>query len=55
MRTVTEIRGAIRKLPPKQAWQLAAELREHLDTLWDKQFEGDVKSRRIDNLDWPAR
>jgi hypothetical protein len=34
MSTVTEIREAIHKLPPKEAWQLAAELREHLDALW---------------------
>ena len=33
MSTVSEIREAIRKLPPKEAWQLAAELREHLDAL----------------------
>jgi hypothetical protein len=55
MSTVTEIRDAIRKLPPKQAWRLATELREHLDTLWDKQFEDDVKSGRLDNLIERAR
>jgi hypothetical protein len=38
------------KLPPKEAWQLAAELREHLDALWDKQFEEDVKAGRLDDL-----
>ena len=50
MSTVIEIREAIRKLPPKEAWQLAAELREHLDALWDKQFEEDVKTGRLDDL-----
>jgi len=50
MSTVSEIREAIRKLPPKEAWQLAAELREHLDALWDKQFEEDVKAGRFDDL-----
>jgi hypothetical protein len=50
MSTVTEIREAIRKLPPNEAWQLAAELREHLDALWDKQFEQDVKAGRFDDL-----
>jgi hypothetical protein len=50
MSTVTEIREAICKLPPKEAWQLAAELREHLDALWDKQFEEDVKAGRLDDL-----
>ena len=50
MSSVTEIRDAIRKLPPKEAWQLAAELRELLDAHWDKQFEEDVKAGRLDNL-----
>ena len=50
MSTVTEIREAIGRLPPKEAWQLAAELREHLDALWDKQFEEDVKAGRLDDL-----
>lgn len=50
MSPVAEIREAIRKLPPKETWQLAAELREHLDALWDKQFEEDVKAGRLDDL-----
>jgi Arc/MetJ-type ribon-helix-helix transcriptional regulator len=50
MSTVSEIRDAIRKLPPKEAWQLAAELREHLDSIWDKQFEDDVTSGRLDDV-----
>ena len=50
MSTVAEIREAIRKLPSKEVWQLAAELREHLDALWDKQFEEDVKAGRLDDL-----
>jgi hypothetical protein len=33
VRTVIEIRDAIRKLPARDAWQLAQELREHLDEL----------------------
>jgi len=48
--TVTEIREAIRKLPAKDAWRLAVELREHLDDLWDKQFEDDVIAGRLDNV-----
>jgi hypothetical protein len=55
MSTVTEIREAIRKLPPKDAWQLAEELREHLDALWDEQFEEDVKAGRLDNFIARAR
>jgi hypothetical protein len=55
MITVTEIREAIRKLPAKDAWQLARELREHLDDLWDKQFEDDVNAGRLDNLIAQAR
>jgi hypothetical protein len=53
--TVTEIREAIRQLPPQEAWKLAAELRDYLDTLWDKQFEEDVKAGRLDALIARAR
>jgi hypothetical protein len=55
MSTVTEIREAIRKLPAKEARQLAHELREHLDALWDEQFEEDVKAGRLDSLIARAR
>jgi len=55
MSTVTEIGEAIRKLPPLEAWKLAADLREYLDGLWDKQFEEDVKAGRPDNLIARAR
>jgi Arc/MetJ-type ribon-helix-helix transcriptional regulator len=50
-----EIREAIRKLPADEAWQLANELREYLDDLWDKQFEEDVKAGRLDNVIAHAR
>jgi len=55
MSTVTEIREAIRQLPPQEAWKLAAELRDYLDALWDKQFEEDVKAGRLDGLIARAR
>jgi UTP:GlnB (protein PII) uridylyltransferase len=55
MSTVTEIRDAIRKLPAQDAWKLAADLRDYLDGLWDKQFEEDVKSRRLDDVIARAR
>jgi hypothetical protein len=55
MSTVTEIRDAIRKLPPHDAWKLAEELREHLDALWDQQFEEDVKAGRLDDMIAQAR
>ena len=55
MSTVTEIREAIRRLPAKEAWQLAQELRDHLDALWDKQFEQDVEAGRLDQLIARAR
>ena len=55
MSTVAEIREAIRKLPAQEAWKLAAELRDYLDALWDKQFENDVKDGRLDNLIARAR
>jgi hypothetical protein len=55
MSTVTEIREAIRQLPPQEAWKLAGELRDYLDTLWDKQFEEDVNAGRLDALIARAR
>jgi len=55
MSTVSEIREAIRKLPGREAWQLADELRDYLDALWDKQFEEDVKAGRLDTLIARAR
>jgi hypothetical protein len=53
--TVTEIREAIQKLPAKEAWQLAEELRDHLDALWDEQFEQDVEAGRLDGIIARAR
>ena len=50
MSTAQEIREAIHKLPPAEAWQLAEELREYLDALWDKQFVSDVTTGRLDGL-----
>jgi hypothetical protein len=55
MSTVAEIREAIQKLPAKEAWQLAEELRDHLDALWDEQFEKDVEGGRLDQLIARAR
>jgi hypothetical protein len=55
MSTVTEIREAIRKLPPQEARKLASDLRDYLDGLWDKQFEEDMKAGRLDNLIARAR
>jgi Arc/MetJ-type ribon-helix-helix transcriptional regulator len=55
MSSVTEIRDAIRKLPAREAWQLAEELRDHLDALWDGQFEKDVEGGRLDQLIARAR
>ncbi len=55
MSTVTEIREAIRSLPPKEAWELARDLRSYLDALWDKQFEDDVEAGRLDDLIARAR
>ena len=52
---ITEIREAIQKLPAKEAWQLAEELRDHLDALWDEQFEKDVEAGRLDQLIARAR
>jgi hypothetical protein len=53
--TVTEIREAIRRLPAKEAWQLAEELRDHLDVLWDAEFEQDVQRGRLNTVIARAR
>jgi len=37
-------------MPAHEAWKLAEELREHLDALWDIQFEQDVKAGRLDDV-----
>ena len=55
MSTATEIAAAIRKLPPEEAWQLAEELRDHLDDLWDVELERDVAAGRLDGLIAKAR
>lgn len=55
MSRVTEIREAIRRLPPHEAWKLAQELRDYLDPLWDEQFEKDVQAGRLDSLIMRAR
>jgi hypothetical protein len=55
MSTVSEIREAIRRLPAKEAWQLAGEFRDYLDALWDQQFEADVQAGRLDKLIARAR
>jgi hypothetical protein len=55
MSTVSEIREAIRRLPAKEAWQLAEEFRDYLDALWDQQFEADVQTGRLDKLIARAR
>ena len=55
MSTVTEIREAIHKLPPEEAWLLAEELREYLDGLWDQQFESDVAAGRLNEVIARAR
>ena len=55
MSTVAEIREAIRQLPAEEAWQLAQELRDHLDALWDQQFEEDVQAGRLDAVIARAR
>jgi Arc/MetJ-type ribon-helix-helix transcriptional regulator len=52
---ITEIREAIQKLPATEAWQLAEELRDHLEALWDEQFENDVDAGRFDDLIARAR
>jgi len=45
---ITEIREAIQKLPAREASQLAEVLRDHLDALWDEEFEREVEAGRFD-------
>ena len=37
-------------MPAAEAWQLAHELREELDEMWDAQVENDVRAGRLDSL-----
>jgi hypothetical protein len=53
--SAAEIRDAIQKLPPNEAWKLAEELRDYLDALWDKQFESDINAGRFDEMIARAR
>ena len=53
--TVAEIQSAIRQLPAREAWEVARQLRDYLDELWDDQFEADGRAGKLDALLQRAR
>lgn len=66
--SLTEIKSAVRQLPPKELAELAAFILEQDNAAWDKQIEKDAASEKLDFLfeeaerervagklrDWPA-
>jgi hypothetical protein len=66
--SLTEIKSAVRQLPPKELAELAAFVSEQDNAAWDKQMEQDAGSGTLDFLfeeaereraagklrDWPA-
>jgi hypothetical protein len=50
MSTVAEIERAIEQLSPKETRSLPAWLAERDAALWDRQFEADVASGKLDAL-----
>jgi hypothetical protein len=50
MSHLSEIEAAIERLPREDAFTLAEWLREHLDDEWDREFEADVASGRLDTI-----
>ena len=67
--SLTEIKSAVRQLPPKDLAELAAFILEQDNAAWDKQIEQDAESGKLDFLfeeaereraagklrDWPER
>ena len=67
--SLTEIKSAVRRLPPKELAELAAFVLQQDNAAWDKQIEKDATSGKLDFLfeeaereraegklrDWPAR
>jgi hypothetical protein len=50
MTSVLEIEKAITKLPPKEFAQFRAWFEEFDSVNWDKQFEKDAKSGKLDKI-----
>lgn len=47
---MTEIKSAVRQLPPKELAELAAFVSEQDNAAWDKQMEQDAASGKLDFL-----
>ena len=50
MTTVTEITGAVRRLPKKELARFRKWFTEYDAATWDRQFEQDVATGRLDAL-----
>jgi hypothetical protein len=48
--SLTEIKSAVRQLPPKDLAELAAFILEQDNAAWDKQIEQDAASGKLDFL-----
>jgi len=48
--SLTEIKSAVRQLPPKELAELAAFVSEQDNAAWDKQMEQDAASGKLDFL-----
>lgn len=48
--SLTEIKSAVRQLPPKELTELAAFILEQDNAAWDKQIEQDAASGKLDFL-----
>jgi hypothetical protein len=48
--SLTEIKSAVRKLPPAELAELAAFISEQDNAAWDKQMEQDAASGKLDFL-----
>ena len=48
--SLTEIKSAVRQLPPKELAELAAFVLEQDNAAWDKQIEKDAASGKLDFL-----
>ena len=50
MSTLEEIEEAIEKLPSEEVFELGDWIQRRIDDQWDRQFESDVQSGRLDDL-----
>jgi hypothetical protein len=48
--SITELEKAVAQLPPKELVQFSKWFEEFVSTQWDKQFESDVASGKLERL-----